>query len=305
MKYLYYPGCTLHDKARSFDASGRAAALALGVELQEMPSWTCCGTTFPLSTRKLAGVLAPARTLVQARGLGHDALLTLCSFCYHVLKRTDHALRNDAELARRIDAYLGDEHERQGLEYQPYGGPDAENGLQVLHMLELLRDKLGFSTVEQAVRRPLTGLRVAPYYGCLLLRPQAELGLDDAEHPTVLDDLLRALGCEVIDFPHKVECCGSYLGVSAPDTALDCSHDILQLAQRMGADALALACPLCAYNLDTRQRDMLGRYMGFRPMPVLYFTQLLALALGLGAQPCHFGQHHVDPAPLLGERLLF
>jgi heterodisulfide reductase subunit B len=298
VEYLYYPGCTLAEKARSYDVSGRAAAHALDVELKEMPAWTCCGTTVPLTNRKIVGMLAPIRTLFKARQAGHDELLTLCTFCYNVLKRASFAYMNNDLDRRRILTYLKDEAEREGEELPDLG----EDGVKVVHLLEVLRDQIGFDTLAARTRRPLAGLRVAPYYGCLLLRPKAEMQLDDDEEPTILEAMLTAIGCEVIDFPHKVECCGSYLGLSAPATALESSYEIIHMASRLNADVIALVCPLCSYNLDRRQEEMSDRFMGFSHIPVLYFTQLLALAMDLGEQPCLFDEHAINPLPILQER---
>ena len=298
MQLAYYPGCTLHDQARGFDLSGRASAAALGLELEELAGWTCCGSTFPLMGRRIVGLVAPARTLVETRRAGRDKLLTLCTFCYNVLKRTNHTIRHDDEARTRLNAYLDDEYRRAGAEgYEAYGGE-----VEVVHLLEVLRDTVGFEALAKRVKRPLAGLRVAPYYGCLLLRPHAELQLDDPEHPTILDDLLRAIGCEVVDFPHKVECCGAHLGLSSPEVAQDSSHEILQMAHRLEVDALALGCPLCAFNLDRRQEAIREKHVSLGPLPVLYFTQLLALALELGEERCLFDRHAVDPTPLLRAR---
>jgi len=297
--FLYYPGCTLVDHARAFDAAGRAAAEALDLQLTEMSDWTCCGTTPPLTTRRIVGLVAPVRTLVQADRAGREELLTLCSFCYNVLKRANHAVRGDEMQRRRINAYLADEFERAGKEWQDYDGQ-----VEVLHLLEVLRDRVGFEVLADRTIRPLTGLKVAPYYGCMLLRPHDEVGLDDPEQPRVLEDVLTAVGCEVVDFPHRVECCGSYLGLSARDVALETSHSIVDTARALGADVLALACPLCAYNLDRRQDDMLEVFAGFERLPVLYFTELLALALSTACAELPWDQHTVDPMPLLRSKHL-
>ncbi len=294
MNYLYYPGCTLVERARNFDRCGRAAARALDVDLVEMPHWTCCGTTFPLTNRKIVGLVAPVRILVNARREGYDELLTLCSFCYNVLKRANHAVRNRVDERTRINAYLEDEFIRAGHSYDEY-----EGDVEVVHLLEVLRDKVGFEAVTARAKRSLASLKVAPYYGCLLLRPQREIGLDDADEPTVLEGLLGALGCDVIDFPHRVECCGSYLGLTSPDIALQNSFEIVHTASRLRADVLAVVCPLCAYNLDLRQEEMQRRFSGFRPVPVLYFTELLALALAADEETYSWDLHAVDPLPVL------
>jgi heterodisulfide reductase subunit B len=197
-------------------------------------------------------------------------------------------LSENEEKRERINLFIEDE-------YRP--------GLQVLHLLELLRAEPGFSAVRERVQKPLEGLRVAPYYGCLLLRPQDEIELDDPDEPTLLGDLLDALGCEVVDITHKTECCGSYLTVSAAAATEELSYAILRSAQSAGAEALVTSCPLCQFNLDYRQ-DAMRRRPGFVPTPVLYFTQLLGLALGLDGAGYGFEEHSVDPRPLLVEKAI-
>lgn len=293
MSYLYYPGCTLYEKAGHFDASGRAAAAALGCELAEMPNWTCCGATFPLTTRKVVGMVAPIRILANVLRAGEDKLVTLCAFCYNVLRRANATMRDDPELRRRINLYLQDEYERKEEPYEDYDG-----GVRVMHLLEVLREEVTFDAMRERVTRPLEGLRIAPYYGCMLLRPKG-IGMDDPEMPTILEDFLAALGCDVLDFPYGTECCGAYMTISSPAVALRNSHEILSAARRRRADALALSCPLCAFNLDDRQREMREGFSEFGELPVLYFTQLLTLALGLDEMVCGFDRHAVDPRPML------
>jgi heterodisulfide reductase subunit B len=170
--------------------------------------------------------------------------------------------------------------------------------------LEVLRDDLGFDALQERVTSPLDGLRVAPYYGCLLLRPQDEIGLDDPDEPTILHSMLSSLGCEVVDFAYKTECCGSYLTVSAADTVEELTHAILDSALSEGAELLVTSCPLCQFNLDYRQEGIARKHSGFSPLPILYFTQLLGIALGLNSTEYGFEEHYVDPRPLLRERHL-
>jgi heterodisulfide reductase subunit B len=167
--------------------------------------------------------------------------------------------------------------------------------------LEVLRDDIGFDNVRQKVVRPLTGVRVAPYYGCLLLRPPKEIGLDDPEEPTVMEQLLEALGCEVVDFPRKVECCGSFMIVNRPEIAAQCSATILRSASQIGAQLLVTTCPLCQFNLDWQQMRMLESNGEITPVPVLYFTQLMALAMGAEPFVLGFEHHLVDPRPAVME----
>ena len=264
--HLYFPGCTLSTKARSLDVAARAAASSLGVPLQELPDWTCCGATFPLAVDNLMALSGPARILADARLLGAE-LVTLCAACYNILQRTNHWLRAQPEKRDTLNYFI----ER-----------DYRGDLRVMHYLELLRDVVGFETVAARVVRPLAGLRVAPYYGCLLLRPPGELGLDDPERPTLLGRLLASLGCQVVEYPMAAECCGSYLAVSAPEAAAECTSNVLLSAARAGADCIVAACPLCHFNLGAWQDSARQRHPSFGGLPVYYFTELLALALGVG-----------------------
>ena len=197
----YYPGCTLSTKATNYDRSGRAVAKALGMEFEELEEWQCCGATFPLAVDNSLALIAPTRVLYQAEQAG-DQVTALCAICYHVLKRTQNALEHDDEMRERINWFT--EQEYQGK-------------VQVVHFLEVLRDQFGWDALRVRVVKPLKGLRVAPYYGCLLLRPYDEIHLDDPEAPSILHDLVRALGTEAVDFPYNIECCGSYLAVKEPD----------------------------------------------------------------------------------------
>jgi heterodisulfide reductase subunit B len=283
MNYLYYPGCTLSTKASGYDRSGRAVAAALGIDLAELSEWQCCGATFPLAMDDSLALIAPTRVLYQAEQAG-EQVATLCAICYHVLKRTQTALERDPEMRERINWFTEQEYKGQ---------------LRVMHFLELLRDDLGWASLAERVVRPLEGLRVAPYYGCLLLRPYDEIGLDDPEAPTILHDLLRALGAEPVDFPYNIECCGSYLTVKEPEVSETLSRDIVASAREHDAQMIVTACPLCQFNLDYPQREREAGHAGGE-VPVVYFTQLMAVALGLPEEDWGMEGHYVDPRPLLG-----
>ncbi len=282
MKISYYPGCTLSTKARGYDRSGRAVAAALGMELVELPEWQCCGATFPLATDNSLALIAPTRVLYQAEQAG-DRVAALCAICYHVLKRTQVALQRDEAMRERINWFT--EQEYQGR-------------VRVVHLLELLRDELGWEALAERVTRPLKGLRAAPYYGCLLLRPYDEIHLDDPEAPSILHDLVRALGAEVVDFPYNVECCGSYITVKEPQVSEKMSQDIVASAREHGAQVIVTACPLCQFNLDYPQREREAGRTG-EEIPVVYFTQLMAVALGLPEADWGMEEHYVDPRPVL------
>ncbi len=280
---LYYPGCGVADQARSMEKGAREALTALDWEMQEMSRWNCCGTVYSLATDDLMRHVGPARVLARAQDAGQERLLTLCSMCYSTLKRSEQFLTADRERLDRVNAFLDDE-------------PDYRGGLRVVHLLELLRDEIGYEAVQERVVRPLQGLKVAPYYGCTLTRPRAA-GVDDPERPTVLEDLLTALGAEAVATAERVECCGAYLTASSPDVARRRAVDIARAAIAGGAELMITSCPLCQYNLDTRLAEARGS--SDLRVPSVYFTQLLALALG--GDPA-VEEHEIDPLPVLAAR---
>lgn len=301
MKVHYYPGCTLKEKATNLEASTQVAMAALDVTLVEPKGWTCCGAEYPLIEEKIAGLTPPVRILRQVEREGGNQVVTTCAFCFAVLKRANKAMLDDPMKHRRINAYLKDDIEidpatkTKTTDFAPYNGDVA-----VVHLLEYLRDTVGFTEVKRRLRRDLSGLKIAPYYGCRLLRPKKEVAIDNPESPRILEDFLTALGVEVVDFPFKQECCGSYLSASDPDTANEPAYRILRSARLAGADAVALSCPLCFYNMDTRQQRIREHYLDFGGFPVFYFTQLLAWALGAEVGVLGLERHTHDPRPLLG-----
>lgn len=261
-KYSYFPGCTLSTTAVDYDLSGRAVAAALDLELSEVPDWNCCGATFPLSAENVMNFIAPARVLISAQRSGRD-LATLCAVCFHVLKRSDAYLRAHPESADRLNAFVTE--------------GDYTGKTHVRHLLGVIRDDVGWGAVAARVEAPLSGLRAAPYYGCLLLRPQAEMEFDEAESPRVLHDLLSALGATPVGFARQTECCGSTLVVSAPEANHRLSAAVMDSARSAGAQVVITACPLCKFNLE---RGQAGRPAA-EQLPVAYFTQAMAAAFGL------------------------
>lgn len=282
MQQSYYPGCTLRTQASGYDRSGRAVAAALGIELKELPEWQCCGAQFPLAVDDSLALVAPARVLGQAREAG-DSVVTLCAICFHVLRRSQVLLERDEAMLERINWFIE----------QSYTGD-----VRVLHMLGVLRDSVGWETIEGVAVRGLEGLRVAPYYGCLLLRPHDEMGLDDPEEPSILHDLVRALGAEAVDFPFGIECCGSYLIAREPGVPAVLAHEIIESARETSADVIVTACPLCQFNLDYAQRSQPGASTGSE-VPIVYFTQLMAVAMDLPETAWGLDAHYVDARPLL------
>ena len=288
MKVSYFPGCTLNTTGKGFDNAVRASAAAVGLELVELAEWNCCGATFPLIVDNMLELAAPAHVLVSAQDEGtSETLTTACTTCYNVLKRTDRFMRDHEEERERIEAFIEAEFKGQ---------------VEVKDILHVLRDDVGFETIAERVQRPLEGLKVAAYYGCMVLRPPDEVAYDDPDNPTSLGDLMTALGATAIDFSHKNECCGAYLAVSAPDVTREMVYTILRSAQAAGADAIATNCPLCQFNLDKQQAEIRKTYAGYEPIPIFYFSQLMGLALGLDASDYGWERHYIDALPLLKER---
>lgn len=283
MKVSYFPGCTLNTKGKGFDRSVREAMAALGVELEELPDWNCCGASFPLLVDNLLDLAGPARILVAASARG-EKLATACTTCYNVLKRTNRVLRLDKEKRDRLNYFIEANYEGQ---------------VEVLDVLQILRDFVGFKRVREEVKRNLKGLKVACYYGCMVLRPPAEVAYDDPENPCALDDLMASLGAEPTSWGGKVECCGNYLVALRPEVVKEMSYRIISSAYRAEAEIIVTNCPLCQFNLDRWQKDLMVEKGGFKPFPVLYFTQLLAIALGLDPTYYNLEKHYVDPRPLL------
>jgi heterodisulfide reductase subunit B2 len=286
MKVSYFPGCTLNTTGKGFDNAVRASAAAVGLELVELAEWNCCGATYPLIVDNMLELAAPAHVLVAAREEG-DVLTTACTTCYNVLQRTNRFVRQHEEERERINSFIEAD----------YGGE-----VEVKDILHLLRDDIGFEAVQAKVQVPLTGLKVAAYYGCMVLRPPDEVAYEDPDHPQSLDDLMAALGATPVDTPHKNECCGAYLAVKDGGVTREMVYTILRSAQKAGAEAVATNCPLCQFNLDKQQAEMRKMYAGYQPIPVFYFSQLMGLALGLDAG--HFGweRHYIDARPLLDRR---
>jgi heterodisulfide reductase subunit B len=259
MIYSYYPGCTLKTKAKELDRYARSSAQALGIELAELPEWQCCGAVYPMARDEIATRLSSVRALASARELGQD-LVTLCSACHHVIKRVNHDMVNDEDIRTKVNNYLDLP--------EPYAGET-----RVIHYLELLRDVVGFDELKKKVVNPLKGRKVAAYYGCLLLRPSKELGFDNPENPSIMEDFIRALGAEPALYAYRNECCGGYVTLENNGLAQKKCNAIMASAKDAGAETIITACPLCMYNLDANATG--------EKLPVHYFTELLAEALGV------------------------
>ena len=286
MKLSYFPGCTLKNHAKNFEDSALCSLEKLGIEVAELSRWNCCGTVFSLATDDLIHHVAPVRNLIRVKEQGSNSVMTLCAMCYNTLKRTNERIKNQPE---DLDI-INDLMYRENIKY--------EGDVKVLHLLEILRDEIKLENIAHMVSMPLKDLKVASYYGCYLVRP-TEIGFDSPENPTVMDDLMSTLGATIIDFPHKTECCGAYQTVDNPEVIADRTHQILTSTTSRGAEVVVVSCPLCAFNLDHRQKKTLQKYPEFKNIPILYFTQLTAMALGCTEKALRFDLHYIDPRPLL------
>jgi len=257
MKVSYFPGCTLKNKARDLDLYAYKSAEVLGVTLEEIENWQCCGGVFTTAKNEIATKLSSIRALKESC-LKEQPLVTVCSACHNVIKQTNYAMQNDKEFSDKVNRYLSES-----------GGYTGE--AQVFHYLEMLRDLVGFDALKEKVVKPLTGKKIAAYYGCLLLRPGSVMKTDDPENPRIMEDFIKALGAEPVIYAKRNECCGGYVSVESPLLARKNSNDIIRNAKAQGAEMIITACPLCKYNLIKNGSDI----------PVVYFTELLAEALGV------------------------
>ena len=261
MRMNYYPGCTLKTKARQLDMAAQNAARALGVEPAELPEWQCCGAVYPLARDEIATKLSAVRTLASARDLGGN-LVTLCSACHHVMKRVNNDMANDELIRQRANNY--------SQFTTPYAGET-----KVMHYFEMLRDQIGFDEIKKRVVKSLEGKKVAPYYGCLLLRPSSEMQFDNPENPSIMENFIAALGGQPVPFVRRNQCCGAYVTLGNKDEAQGRVESVLSSAAKAGAEVVITACPLCMYNLRENAIDT--------KLPVVYFTEMLAEALGVPA----------------------
>ena len=257
MKVSYFPGCTLKNKAKDLDTYAYRSAEALGVTLEEIENWQCCGGVYTTANNEVATKLSSVRALKCASDK-NQPLITVCSACHNVIKQTNNAMKTNKEFSDKVNRYMAND-----------GGYAGE--AEVYHYLEMLRDLVGFDKVKEAVVNSLKGKKIAAYYGCLLLRPGKVMRMDDPENPTLIEDLIRALGAEAVIYARRNECCGAYVSVESPESAKRNASAIVENAKAAGAEMIITACPLCKYNLEKCGADI----------PVVYFTELLAEALGV------------------------
>ena len=284
MKYSYFPGCSLKGTGRAYEESLLPVLKVLGVELEELDDWNCCGATAYMAVDEVKACVMASRNLAIAEKAGHKELLAPCSACYLVLNKTKHYLHESPVVEAVVQKAL----HQANLTYS--------GNTPVRHPLDVLVNNVGIEEIKKHVKHPLKGLKVAPYYGCQIVRPYATF--DDQYNPTTMDRLLEAIGCTMVTYPLKTRCCGGSLTGTLPEPGLLCSYILLKEAITRGADVIATVCPLCQFNLDCYRDKMVSRWGNetipdprnkdarvpvgpYLDIPVVFFTQLIGLAFGL------------------------
>jgi heterodisulfide reductase subunit B len=291
-KYIFYPGCSLEGTASPYYDSIKAIQDKISVELTEIEDWNCCGATEYMAVERIAGHAIVGRNLAiaQSQANGSKTLTAPCSACYLNLSKTDHYMAEDAELEEKVNDALS----AGGLHYDP-------GSVEIRHFLDIVVNDIGIEKVKSLVTKPLKGLRVAAYYGCMITRPDLENRFGNYEYPTVLEELLEALGAEVIDFPLKTHCCSGHMTQISGDTALELIRRLLDGAAKYEADMLVTLCPMCQMNVDAFQNEVNKKFKTDFEIPIAYFTQVLGLAFGLTPKELGFGKEFVDAKPAIAK----
>lgn len=284
-KLSYYPGCSAHGTSSEFEHTMNLIMNTLDVKLEQVPDWNCCGASSAhVMTETLSHAL-PLRNLVLAEQLQNDTMVIPCAACYSRLKTTKVELDANSDLRKKINTTV---------EEGQYKGT-----VDVKSILQYCFEDIGPEQIKQLVKRPLTGLKVACYYGCLLTRPQKVTRFDSAEHPMSMDKIVEALGATAVPFDYKTECCGASFSISNTDVVLQLSGKVLEVAKESGAEMMVVGCPLCQSNLDMRQGQIEAKYHVKYDLPVVYFTQLMAYAFGHPASDLQLSKHIVPVEPVL------
>ena len=276
----YYPGCSLHGTSGEFDASFKATARALDLVLQEIPGWECCGNTAAHSINRLLSVALPVNELAKVeQDMKLDAVAVPCAACYSRFKTGAHEVEESEETAADVRAVVG----------RAYNG-----GVEVDNLIDIYHDAVGLDELKAKVTRPFAGLKVACYYGCLLTRPPKVTLADDPEYPMHMDEVVKAIGCEPVDWNYKTDCCGASLALTEQGIVDDLVGRIVKDARDCGAEAIIVACPLCQVNLDGRQMMIAKKDAGWQHMPVIFLSQLVGRALGIDDKTLGLKKHLVD-----------
>jgi len=281
VKYAYYPGCSLHSTGAEYDVSFRAVCDKLGLEIQEIKGWICCGTSPAHCTSRLLSLALPFQNLCLAEKMGLTEVVAPCAACFARLKTALYEAAESPETEKQLKNILQTEL------------PTSMNVITPIEIFLKQTDLAG------AVTTKLPELKVVCYYGCLLTRPPKVMQFDECEYPMSMDKLLHSVGIETLDWSYKTDCCGGALALTETDIVLKLTHEILEEAKAVGANAIAVACPLCHANLDTRQAEIEQKYDAYYGLPILYFTQLMGLAFGIAPEKLELHKHFVSADELL------
>lgn len=283
MKYAYYPGCSAESTSRDQYMSVREVAKALNIELVEPKGWTCCGSTPAHHTDKLLSISLPSANLLLCKKMGLD-MVVFCAACYNRMKVANHEIQTNPAIRKEVSDTLGE---------------DYDGSVKVLHFVEILTKVIGIKKLKESFTHTLDGLKVANYYGCLLVRPHDVTNFDDPENPTIMDSLVNIMGGEGLEWPHKVECCGGGLALTRTDIVVELSNSILDMAKTSGAQCMSVACPMCQVNLDLRQSDIKKAKGKDYNLPIVYITQLIGLCLGISPEKLGMDKCVVSPLPIV------
>jgi heterodisulfide reductase subunit B len=278
LKVSYYPGCSLHATAKEYSQSVRAVSGALGIELKEIEDWSCCGASSAHMTNFKLSVALPARNLVSAEKNGLKMIMVPCAACFNRFKTAQYHLQRDEKLRIETENIVGEEY---------------RGTIEVRNPLDVIFNEIGLDTLNKKVTRKLSGLKPVSYYGCLLLRPPEICEFDNYENPYMMDEIMGSIGAESRPWSYKTDCCGGSLTLGKTEIVVHLVDKLMSMAEEAGANSLVTACPICMANLDMRaSKDS--------SLPAFYFTELIALAMGLPGPDKWFKMHNVDPGPLLG-----
>lgn len=287
MRYAYFPGCSLEASAHEYELSCQAVNKVLGIELVEIPDWNCCGSIDAVHAyNPTLSLSLAARNFSLAENVGSD-IVTLCSACFFTLSRASKMFREDLGLKGTVDKIIND----AGLKFT--------GEVKVRHYLDVLMNDVGVEKIAEDVKVPLKGLRVAPYYGCLLVRPPQIRSFDDPENPKSMDRIIEALGAESVNYRDKTRCCGASLVLTEESVMLEMTGDLLLSAKNSNADCIVTPCPMCHFNLDTKQVDIGKRFSQKIGLPILYITQLMGIAFGLGSKDLGLNRNVVSPLAIV------
>lgn len=291
-KYMFYPGCSMESSAKAYDESMWKILEPLGLDFEVIDDWNCCGATeyVGISLTPAYALIVRNLALAAQQAKDTDTVVASCSACYLNLAKADHYMGERKTLDNNVNTALS----AGGLQYKP-------GSLQIRHLLDIIINDVGTDKIAQQVKRPLSGLRVAPYVGCMVPRPDYEKRWSDTEYPNELDRLLKALGAEVIDFPLKTHCCGGHMTQIGPETAFELIRRLVHAADQYKADLMVTLCPMCQLNLDAYQSEMNRHFKTNYHMPILFFTQLMGLAFDIDPAEVGIGREIVNARDALAK----